>query len=201
MAFTKIDEDIILHGGVTPLPDSPQLQPAALKAKFDEKGDAACNGFNNFIDEISTPATGAKNIGAEVPTGVTAPANVQGLINVLATLAVACEDERHWHENKTALDEITGTFLENVTGLVETLGSVDSIATESLNPGSTTEIPASSAVAAYFSGKRNDILGYVFPIGSIVFTINNMDPANLYNFGVWGIVDTVKTMTAWVRTA
>lgn len=200
MAFTKIDEEIILHGGVTPLPDSPQLQPAALKAKFDEKGDAACNGFNNFVDEISNPTTGAINIGVTVPDNITSVANVQALFNTLAVMAVASETDRHTHDNKSILDDIDVAYKAVLDDITTALNGITSVATSNLDPASTTELPTSSAVAGYFASRSTDILNTVYPIGSAVLT-KGANPHNLFGFGTWSNEGTVGSLSAWSRTA
>lgn len=200
MAFTKVSEDIILHGGVTPLPDSPQLQPAALKAKFDEKGQAACETFNNFVDDIADPAKGALNIGATAPQGITSVANVQAVLNTLAALVVGCETDRHTHDNKSILDDFDVAYKATLDDITTALTGITSVATSNMDPTSTTELPTSSAVAGYFTSKKNDILGYVYPIGAIVLT-KGTSPYNLFGFGTWTSEGVVGSLAAWSRTA
>ncbi len=200
MAFTKIDEEIILHGGVTPLPDSPQLQPAALKEKFDEKGNAACVAFNNLIDEISAAVTGARNIGAEVPSDVSASANLQSVINALALMAVAADNDRHTHTNKTTLDDITSEWVSTIGDLLTLMSSVESIATTTMTSTSQTELPTSKAVASYFTGQMNTIKGAIYPVGAVVWT-DGTDPLTVYGVGTWQQVETTENLTAWKRVS
>jgi hypothetical protein len=200
MAFEKIDEELILNGGVKSLPDSPQLQPAALKAKFDELGDAACVAFNNFIDAISAQS-GFQNIGAVVPTGITASANAQSIMNVIAGIAVSCDANKHSHLNKTTLDAITSELWGQVTTLLELMSAVQTIGSNSMTPTLSTELPSSKAVAAYLTSQISTIKSAVYPVGAVVWT-DGTAPATVYGFGTWTQIETVEEgLAAWKRTA
>lgn len=199
--FDKISEDIIQNGGVKSLPDSPQLQPAALKAKFDEMGDTACAAFNHFIDQISAAQTGALNVAATAPTGISASGNVQAILNVIAGIAVACDADKHSHLNKTTLDTITSETWGQVGDLLTLMSAVQSIGANSMTPTSPTELPSSKAVAAYLTSQVSAIKSEVYPVGAVVWT-DGTAPATVYGFGTWTQIETeLEGLAAWKRTA
>jgi len=199
--FDKISETTIETGGVFPLPDSPQLQPAALKAKFDELGKTACEAFNHFVDQISSAQTGALNVAAVAPTGISASNNTQAILTALGAIAVACDDERHSHLNKTTLDTITSETWGQVGNLLTLMSAVQSIGANSMTPTSTTELPSSKAVAAYLTSQISTIKGEVYPVGAVVWT-DGTAPATVYGFGTWAQIETdLEGLAAWKRTA
>lgn len=196
--FTKVDEQEIRAAGVTPLPDSPTLQPAALKQKFDEKGDMALSAFNNHIDEI-TANTAAANIGAVVPTGVTAVETIQAILGGLALLAVPADELKHSHENKAVLDTITSGQLLGYDAIVAAYAGTTPVTT--LNALSNSGLPTCKAVADYVT-----LLGYasfdsVHPVGEIVLCESGVTPASLYGRGTWTSNGVVGSFTAYKRTA
>lgn len=196
--FTKVDEAEIRAAGVTPLTDSPTLPPAQLKEKFDQKGDMALEAFNNHIDEISAN-TAASNIGAAVPSGVTAAETVQAILGGLALLAVPADAVKHTHENKAVLDGITSGQLAGYDAIVTNYGS---IAPEtSLSPLSNTNVPTSKAVADYFGMLGSSIFDISHPVGSVVFCETGVAPATLYGYGTWTSVGSAGDLIAYKRTA
>lgn len=198
MAFTKVDEAAIRAAGVVPLTDSPTLPPAQLKAKFDEKGDMALDAFNNHIDEI-TADTAASNIGATVPTGVTASATIQSILGGLALLAVAADSVKHSHENKTVLDGITSGQLAGYDALVTNYSGISPVTT--LSVLSNTSIPTCKAVADYITGLSYTTFDTVHPVGEIVLCESGVSPASLYGRGTWTSQGDVGSFTAYKRTA
>lgn len=198
MAFTKVDEAEIRAAGVTPLTDSPTLPPAQLKEKFDQKGDMALEAFNNHIDEISAD-TAAANIGAAVPTGVTAAGTVQSVLGGLALLAVAADAVKHSHENKQLLDGLTSGQFSGYDSLVTNYGSISPVTT--LNALSNTSLPTCKAVADYISALGFKTFDAVYPVGCIVFCESGVVPATLYGQGTWTSVGSAGDLIAYKRTA
>ena len=196
--FTKVDEQEIRAAGVTPLPDSPTLQPAALKAKFDEKGDMALSAFNNHIDEI-TAESAAANIGAVIPEGITAIATVQSALNGIALLLVACDELKHWHDNKVVLDSITSAAISSYDALVTMLSGITGIE-ETLSPLDNTKIPTSKAIATYVTGRDSTIQSAVHPVGCLVLCEDGTSAGSLYG-GTWSKVGTVGDYDVYKRTA
>lgn len=198
MAFTKVDEAAIAAAGVIPLTDSPTLPPAQLKAKFDEKGDMALDAFNNHIDEIEA-TTAAANIGAMVPTGVTASTTIQSILGGLALLAVAADSVKHSHDNKSVLDGITAGKIAGYDALVTNYSGISPVTT--LSALSNTSLPTCKAVADYITVLEYTTFDTVHPVGEIVLCESGVSPASLYGKGIWTSQGDVGSFTAYKRTA
>jgi len=199
MAFTKISEDIIENGGVTPLPDSPQLQPAALKAKFDEKGQAACLGVNNLIDEMGAN-TAAAGLGAKSPTGFSASSFIQAIIDAMAVEVNLNKASRHQHVNKETLDGITSELLTAYNRLVTLLTNITTVAGHIEN--SEDEIPTSRAVYQYIEGYdfASKLMLQVYPVGSVYYSQLSTNPQTYFG-GEWERISTEGGIYGFARTA
>ena len=198
--FSKVDEAKIRAAGVIPLPDSPLLQPAALKAKFDEKGDMALEAFNKHIDEISD-TTGALNIGIRTPSGITANSNIQGNIDALALIALLNQAARHNHANKETLDNITQDQKENYDRISLMLLSIkhvrDIITTAS---ASNEDIPTTNAVAQFVRGYNyaSLLLDTFYPVGSVYQSTSAVNPSGSIG-GSWSKIGQEQIGTKLVR--
>jgi hypothetical protein len=184
--FRKVDPDKIAAAGVTPLPDSPLLQPNALKQKFDEKGDMALEAFNDFIDAINA-RTAALNIGAEVPEGLTANSNVQGVLTAMWLIVSLNAGARHEHYNKTVLDTITQAQKEDYDRLSLMLQTVQHVRQVITNAAaSDSDIPTTKAVADFVrTYNYGSLLRDVFyPVGTVYQSTTAVNPSGTIG-GSW----------------
>lgn len=198
--FSKVDESKIRAAGVTPLPDSPLLQPAALKAKFDEKGDMALEAFNNHIDEISD-TTGALNIGIRTPDGITANPNVQGNIDAIALIALLNQASRHTHNNKTVLDTITQDQKEDYDRISLMLMNIEHVrGTITVASASDDEVPTTKAVADFVHDYNYSslLLDIFYPVGTVYYSTTAVNPSG-YMGGSWSKIGEEQNGTKLVR--
>ena len=184
--FRKVDPEKIAAAGVTPLPDSPLLQPNALKKKFDEKGDMALEAFNEFIDAINAK-TAALNIGAEVPEGLTANSNVQGILTAMWLIVSLDAAARHEHFNKTVLDSITQEQKEDYDRLslmLQTIAHVRQTITQA--SASDSDIPTTKAVADFVRtyDYGNLLIGVFYPVGTVYQSTTAVNPSGTIG-GSW----------------
>lgn len=106
MAYTKVTDEDREGKGVTGLPDVPQLTTSEMQEKFDELGNVGIDALNNLIDELEDE-TGADSLGATVPEGLEAEANVGSILGALSHGISNLEGDSHTHTNKETLDTIT----------------------------------------------------------------------------------------------
>lgn len=202
--FSKVDKSKIAAAGVIPLPDSPLLQPAALKAKFDEKGDMALEAFNNHIDEISD-TTGALNIGIRTPNGITANPNIQGNIDALALIALLNQQSRHSHVNKTVLDTITQGNKEDYDRISLLLQSITRIRNEiTVGSASKADLPTTQAVAQFVRNYdyASILIDVFYPVGTVYYSTTATNPSGSMG-GSWTKIgqkqEGGKTVRIWER--
>ena len=177
--FSKVDKAKIAAAGVIPLPDSPQLQPSALKAKFDEKGDMALEAFNNHIDEISD-TTGALNIGMRTPNGIVANPNIQGNIDAIALIVLLNQASRHSHANKEVLDTISQDQVEDnsrISLLLHDITHVRNVIT--VAGASNTDIPTTKAVSDFVHDYDYGalLLDIFYPVGAVYQSTSAVNPS------------------------
>lgn len=92
MAFTQIKPEDIVGKQVTDLPDIPEATAYDVKQQFDKMAEEVIiPAFNKLISELEK-TTGADNIGAKVPTGVTSSAKVGAILTALAEKIVPAEE-------------------------------------------------------------------------------------------------------------
>lgn len=198
--FSKVDESKIRAAGVTPLPDSPLLQPAALKAKFDEKGDMALEAFNNHIDEISD-TTGALNIGIRTPDGITANPNIQGNIDAIALIALLNQAQRHSHGNKTVLDTLTQEQKEDYDRISLMLLNTKRVrGTITVAGASDEDLPTTKAVSDFVHDYNYAalLLDVFYPVGTVYQSTSAVNPSGSMG-GSWSKIGQEQIGTKLVR--
>ena len=147
MSFTKINDTDYADKGVIGLADTPGLTTQAMQEKFDEIAiDVIIPKTNNLIDELEA-TTASASVGAVTPTGLTASANLQAIINALYSILAICDTQKHTHSNKTTLDNLTQTVLDNITEIETLLTGISNVV--SVVNGSTSSLPNCKAIADY----------------------------------------------------
>ena len=198
--FSKVDRAKIAAAGVTPLPDSPLLQPAALKQKFDEKGDMALEAFNNHIDEISAE-TGALNIGIRTPSGITANPNIQGNIDAIALLVTLNAADRHNHANLDTLNSITPGQKEDYDRISLLLQNIEQVRNAmTVASASSTDIPTTEAVAEFVRSYdyTSLLLDVFYPVGTVYQSTSATNPSGSIG-GSWTKIGQQNVGTSIVR--
>ena len=197
MAFTKITSADRNGKGVTGLPDSPQLTTLALQTKFDELGNLGIDGLNDHIDELEG-ITAAANIGATVPTGLTADENIQSVLNALQIALGILDNTSHTHTNKSTLDSITASnkalydricgMLTSLTALQHTLSNSD------------TAIATCYAIKKYVDEQDHstEIAGVAYPVGAVYECVNSVNPNGMFT-GTWEMLSAEGGVYRWVR--
>ena len=184
MAFTKItDEDRSGLGNVGQ-PDTPGLTTAEMQAVMDELPNLAIDKFNDHIDELEAEAA-ATSLGAAVPTGLTASANIQSIINAFYVLIAALNNSKHSHANKTTIDAITATVKENYDALVLLFTGIVQVASTVTN--ATTSIPTCNAVKTYADNLdvSEKVVNGAYPVGVIYCSSSNVNPSGTLGYGTW----------------
>lgn len=199
MAFKKITEDDRAGKGNVGQPDTPGLTTAEMQAVMDSLPNLAIDKFNELIDALND-TTAATNMGAQVPSGITAQPNVQSVLNAMVLNLSLNTQARHTHSNKPALDGITQNAVDEYNRLVTMLlpiVSVETILTD--NPAA---IPTSRAVVEYIRDydMKSKILAAAYPVGS-VFSCRGINPTTYFG-GTWNLIDTDSAgVSRYVRTA
>ena len=204
--FTTITPEEREGKGVTQLPDSPQITAANLKELFDSLANLAIDKFITHIDELEAE-TAAGNIGAVIPDGYSATANIQSLIDEIIMRLGSCESLKHSHANKDTLDAISSETKGWYDSLVAMLQGIETIANNLTD--SISSIPNSHAVAAYVTNavrnadfvKPNQLLDSVYPVGTIYTTTSaTFNPSTTFG-GVWSLRSTEGGVKSYERTA
>ena len=187
MAFSKITEQDREGKGNVGLPDTPNLTTSEMQEQMDSLPNLVIDKFNEFIDAINAN-TGAINLGATVPPGITAQANVQSILNAMVTNLALCVSAKHTHENKGTLDMLTSDKLEAYDRLVTLLESINEVQQNLTN--SSIALPTSAAVRAFVDNydMRTKILAAAYPVGS-VYSSTGVDPTTVFG-GSWSLIDT-----------
>lgn len=199
MAFTKITDKDRNGKGNVGMPDTPNLSTYQMQQKMDELPNLAIEGLNKLIDELSSTSAAA-NIGADVPVTLTASANVQALINALASAVSILSGLSHSHGNKSLLDSLTNDNIVNwnaVASLFSAINGIQSSATDSID-----QIPNSHAVVKAINDidYKPIVLNYIYPIGSVYFTTTIANPKNIFG-GTWEQIGVINGSYSWKRTA
>lgn len=203
MAFSTITEEEQAAMGVTGLSDTPELDTAAMQAKFDELGNAAIDCIQKIVTELQAE-TAAASIGAAAPTGITVSTNtLQAILNAIAAVAKEAKDKEHSHANKEVIDALSEDQKSKYDALVTILGSITAL-DEATLISSKLSIPTSFAVATYVTAFdiTEKILAKVFPVGSCY--IGFTSPATFLTGSTWTeVTDTgiSDSYTVWKRTA
>lgn len=199
MAFEKITDQDRQGKGNVGQPDTPNLTTAEMQEQMDSLPNLAIDKFNDFID-ILNGNTAAINIGAEVPTGITAQENIQSVLNAMVTTLKLCNDDRHTHLNKEVLDGITAEQIAGYDTIVQMLAGISVIA--SSISSSTEALPTCKAVKDYVDNYdlTQKIRNAVLPVGTVYCTIGN-NPTVLFG-GTWTLIDTdASNVSRYLRTA
>ena len=101
MAFAKITEEELAAVGVEQLDDRPVMASAAMKAKFEETAKQLLAPKFNALVEALNAATGAENLGAQAPEGLSGT-NVQAVLEALLAYVKAHEAKKNNPHQVTA---------------------------------------------------------------------------------------------------
>ncbi len=199
MAFKKItDEDRAGLGNVGQ-PDTPGLTTAEMQAVMDSLPNLAIDKFNELVDALNA-TTAAVNMGAEVPSGISAQPNVQSILNAMVLNLALNTSARHTHANKTALDSITQEALNDYNRLSILLTAILSLETAITDDD--TALPTSGAVVDYVAGydMKAKVLAAAYPVGTVYCT-KGTSPTTLFG-GTWNLLDTdASGVKRYERTA
>ena len=199
MAFKKItDEDRAGLGNVGQ-PDTPGLTTAEMQAVMDSLPNLAIDKFNELVDALNA-TTAAVNMGAEVPSGISAQPNVQSILNAMVLNLALNTSARHTHANKTALDGISQEALDDYNRLSILFTSILSLETSITDNDA--GLPTSGAVVDYVTNfdMKSKVLAAAYPVGSVYSTVGT-SPITLFG-GTWTQLDTdTQGVKRFVRTA
>lgn len=101
MAFAKITEEELAEVGVEQLDDRPVMASAAMKAKFEETAKQLLAPKFNALVEALNAATGAENLGAQAPEGLSGT-NAQAVLEALLDYIKAHEAKKNNPHQVTA---------------------------------------------------------------------------------------------------
>ena len=199
MAFKKItDEDRAGKGNVGQ-PDTPGLTTAEMQAVMDSLPNLAIDKLNELVDALNGTRA-ATNMGAEVPSGITAQPNVQSILNAMVLNLALNTNYRHTHANKTALDGISQEALSAYTRLAILFEPILSLETSITN--NYAALPTSGAVVDYVTNFdiKSKILAAAYPVGC-VYSTTGTSPTTLFG-GTWNLIDTdASGVKRYERTA
>jgi uncharacterized protein YhdP len=199
MAFKKITEDDRAGKGNVGQPDTPGLTTAEMQAVMDSLPNLAIDKFNELIDALNA-TTAATNMGAQVPSGISAQADVQSILNAMVLNLSLNTQARHTHSNKPALDGITQNAVDEYNRLVTMLTPI--VLVETFLTDNPAAIPTSRAVVEYIRDydMKSKILAAAYPVGS-VFSCRGINPTTYFG-GTWNLIDTDSAgVSRYVRTA
>lgn len=199
MALTHITDEARTGKGVTGLSDTPGLTTAALQEKFDELGNLAIDGTNKALDELESKY-GASNIGAIVPSGISASENVQGILNVMAFTVNSMSSKSHQHANKAVLDGISQALKDGYDKVSNTFFGADTF--DQTVEDSKTSVPSGAAVVSYLKGidVKKIIVDIVYPVGAVYMSAMNISPSSVLG-GTWAVINVgIASVFAWKRT-
>jgi hypothetical protein len=143
MAFTTIESSELVDKGVSGLSDTPDIEASDLKERFDSLGKLAIQKFQTHINELEAN-TASGSIGANVPAGLNASANVQSLIDALYLIIKDLKEYKHNHSNRDVLELITADVKESYDRLAtifNTISEVENVVTDNAS-----KIPTSAAI-------------------------------------------------------
>jgi len=188
MAFNKITDLDRQGKGNVGLPDTPALTTTEMQEQMDSLANLMIDKFNEFIDALNA-ASAAYSVGASVPSGISAQANVQSILDAMVLNLNLNTNARHTHANKNALDSISDLTLAAYNRLVTLLSTIVSVENSVLN--NNTSIPTGGAVIDYINNfdMRSKILAAAWPVGSVYSTRSNQSPTVTFG-GNWNLIDT-----------
>ena len=199
MAFKKITEEDRQGLGNVGQPDTPGLTTAEMQAVMDSLPNLAIDKHNELVDALND-VRAATNMGAEVPTGITAQNNVQSILNAMVLNLALNTQSRHSHANKTALDSISQEALDDYNRLSIMLTSILSLETSITDNDAA--LPTSGAVVDYVTNfdMKSKVLAAAYPVGS-VYSTKGTSPTTLFG-GTWNLLDTdASGVKRYERTA
>jgi len=199
MAFEKIKDSERTGKGNVGLPDTPALTTSEMQEQMDSLPNLALDKLNELIDALNVE-TAAVNIGASVPTGISAQPNIQSILNAMVLNLALNTQSRHTHANKSALDSITQEALDDYNRLSMLLTAILSV--ETTITKNNTAVPTSGAVVDFVDTYdfKAKILATAYPVGC-VFSTTGTSPTTLFG-GTWNLVDTDdQGIKRYVRTA
>lgn len=188
MAFNKITDFDRQGKGNVGLPDTPALTTTEMQEQMDSLANLMIDKFNDFIDVLNA-ASAAYSVGASVPSGISAQANVQSILDAMVLNLNLNTNARHTHANKNVLDSISDFTLGSYNRLVTLLSTIVSVEDSVLN--NNTSIPTGGAVVDYINNfdMRSKILAAAWPVGSVYSTKSSQSPTVTFG-GNWNLIDT-----------
>ena len=187
MGFKKITDEDRQGKGNVGQPDTPGLTTAEMQEVMDSLPNLAIDKFNELVDALNA-ITAATNMGAEVPTGISAQPNVQSILNAMVLNLSLNTQARHTHANKAALDGLSQVAIDDYNRLSIMLTSILSLETSITDNDAA--LPTSGAVVDYVTGfdMKAKVLAAAYPVGS-VYSTTGTSPTTLFG-GTWNLIDT-----------
>jgi hypothetical protein len=170
-----------------------------MQEVMDSLPNLAIDKFNELIDALNE-ATAAVNMGATVPEGITAQPNVQSILNAMVLNLALNTQSRHTHANKTALDSLTQTGIDDYNRLSILFTAIQSL--ENAITDNDNAVPTSGAVVDFVDGydMKAKVLAAAYPVGS-VYSTTGTSPTTLFG-GTWNLLDTdAQGVKRYERTA
>ena len=199
MAFKKITDEDRQGKGNVGQPDTPGLTTAEMQEVMDSLPNLAIDKFNELVDALNA-TTAAVNMGAEVPTGISAQPNVQSILNAMVLNLALNTQARHTHANKAALDSISQAALDGYNRLSILLAQILSL--ETAITDNDAALPTSGAIVDYVAAYdiRAKVLAAAYPVGA-VYSTTGTSPTTLFG-GTWTLLDTdASGVKRYERTA
>ena len=186
MGFKKITDEDRQGKGNVGQPDTPGLTTAEMQEVMDSLPNLAIDKFNELVDALNA-ITAATNMGAEVPTGISAQPNVQSILNAMVLNLSLNTQARHTHANKAALDGLSQTAIDDYNRLSIMLTSILSLETSITDNDAA--LPTSGAVVDYVTNfdMKAKVLAAAYPVGS-VYSTTGTSPTTLFG-GTWNLID------------
>jgi hypothetical protein len=205
MSFTKITDQDRQGKGNVGQPDTPDLSTSEMQELLDQLPNMAIDGLNRLIDELEDE-TSASYIGASVPDGITANANIQSVLTGIAFMLNLCNTAKHTHTNKSTLDQFTDEYKSTVDGLLEIMSGITFATVVS---GSSTDSELATAKAVYTAIQNANVntraINAAYPIGTVYTTTSLVEPGTTFGVGTWTLLDSEQvgllTVKRYVRTA
>ena len=187
MSFTKITSDDTAGKGNVGQPDTPDLTTTEMQEQMDSLPNLIIEKFNDLIDGLNG-TTAATNMGASVPSGISALPNVQSILNAMVTDLALCVTAKHTHSNLTVLEGINAPRLQGYDNVVTLLTGI--VAIEQLLSNDNTKIPTSKAVKDFVDSYdfKAKILSAAYPVDT-VYSTTGTSPTTLFG-GTWNLLDT-----------
>lgn len=188
MAFSTITDEMREGKGNVGQPDTPDLNTSDMQALLDELPNLAIDFINTHIAELEAK-TAAGNLGADVPTGLSANENIKSVYTAIWNAVQQNTNKSHIHSNKEYLDAITQSVKASYDKVVALLSGI--LAVETTITSVDTAIPTSKAVVNYVA--TADIAQRAFnecyPVGTVYSTTQISNPNALLGYGTWTLLD------------